>query len=367
LPQGAQHNHIQSRWNLALESTAKLHHYRTWADLCGVLYWAGLPAAEKALIARIRKAAGRTPLPAVGIGDDCAVLNLPRGHEALLTTDFSLEGVHFRRDWHSPESIGYRCLARGLSDIAAMGGEPRAAFLSLALPPQLPQSWVDRFLQSLLRLARKFETALAGGDTAESPGGVLADIVVLGSVPRGRAVLRSGARPGDRIFVTGQVGGSAAALDLLLCNPRKELQETELQAHFFPLPRIAVGRFVRQKRLVSAMIDLSDGLSTDLAHICEQSGVGAEVFQTAIPRASIGKTRAQVDLQFALHGGEDYELLFTAPPSRRVPSLIEDVPVTEIGKITRSKRLTLRNNSGKATRLDPHGWEHFRPQKPRVT
>src|SRR5438270_9225571 len=136
-----------------------------------------------------------------GIGDDCAVLRLLPRHEFLVTTDFTLEGIHFRRNWHPPESVGHRCLARGLSDIAAMGGEPVAAFLSLALPGALPQSWVRAFFRGLLRIAEQHHVRLAGGDTAESPNGVLADIVVLGTVPRGQAILRSGARPGDCIFV----------------------------------------------------------------------------------------------------------------------------------------------------------------------
>src|SRR5512140_1758731 len=136
-----------------------------------------------------------------GIGDDCAVLRPPAGDELLVTTDFSLEGVHFRRDWHAPEVVGHRCLTRGLSDIAAMGGEPLAVFLSLALPPALAQSWANGFLKGLLRLAKQFRVPLAGGDTAQSPAGVLADIIVIGSVPKGKAILRSGARPGDRIYV----------------------------------------------------------------------------------------------------------------------------------------------------------------------
>src|SRR5579864_5587534 len=134
-----------------------------------------------------------------GIGDDCAVLRLLAGRDSLVTTDFTLEGIHFRRDWHSPESVGHRCLARGLSDIAAMGGEPVGAFLSLALPRDLPQSWVGRFTRSLISLAEKYGVTLAGGDTAESPDGILADIVVVGAVPKGKAVMRSGARPGDGI------------------------------------------------------------------------------------------------------------------------------------------------------------------------
>ena len=153
-----------------------------------------MPLKEKQIIDRIRQKVGLFSRGAgIGIGDDCAVLRLPAGHEALVTTDFSLEGVHFRREWHLADSIGHRCLARGLSDIAAMGGVPRAAFLSLALPPDLPQGWVDGFVGGLLKLAKRYSVVLAGGDTAQSPDGVLADIMVLGSVPAGKAILRSGA------------------------------------------------------------------------------------------------------------------------------------------------------------------------------
>ena len=159
---------------------------------------------------------GRSRGLIAGIGDDCAVLQLPPAHEALVTTDFSLEGIHFRRDWHPPEIVGHRCLTRGLSDIAAMGGEPVAAFLSLALPRDLSQAWVARFLNGFLRLARQFKVPLAGGDTAESPAGILADIVVLGSVPRGKAILRSGARPADRIYVSGELGAAAATLTFMV-------------------------------------------------------------------------------------------------------------------------------------------------------
>src|SRR2546428_10872484 len=143
-----------------------------------------LPLAEKALIARIRRQALGGGGVIAGIGDDCAVLRIPPGHEALVTTDFTLEGIHFRREWHPPESVGHRCLARGLSDIAAMGGEPLAAFLSLALPKKLPQKWVDDFMRGLLKLASQFVVTLAGGDTSQSPSGVLADVTVVGSVPK---------------------------------------------------------------------------------------------------------------------------------------------------------------------------------------
>ena len=276
----------------------------------------------------------------------------------LVTTDFSLEGVHFRREWHPAETVGHRCLTRGLSDIAAMGGIPVAAFLSLALPQNLPQAWVDQFVKGLLKLADKFNVSLAGGDTAQSSGEILADIVVIGSVPKGKAIRRSGARAGDRVYVTGALGGAAATLKLLFSG--RKLRPADFPRHFHPTPRIEVGHFLLQKELASAMIDLSDGLSNDLAHICEESGVGAEIHAPAIPRASIGKPDHEVELQFALHGGDDYELLFTAPRGKRVPAVIAGVDITQIGHIAGHKRLVLWNEQGAASELRPKGWEHFK-------
>jgi thiamine-monophosphate kinase len=311
------------------------------------------------LISRIRGRATRRRGVATGIGDDCAVLQIPPGNQALVTTDFSLEGVHFRREWHPAEAVGHRCLTRGLSDIAAMGGVPVAAFLSLALPQTLPQSWVDQFVKGLLKLADKYNVSLAGGDTAQSPGGVLADIVVVGSVPKGRAIRRSGARAGDRVYVTGALGGAAATLKLLFSG--RKLRPADFPRHFHPTPRIEVGQFLLQKGIASAMIDLSDGLSTDLGHICEESGVGAEIQSPAIPCASIEKPAHEVDLQFALHGGDDYELLFTAPRGKRVPTAIAGVDITQIGHIARHKHVILMNDQGVGSELRPQGWEHFKP------
>jgi thiamine-monophosphate kinase len=294
----------------------------------------------------------------MGIGDDCAILQILPGHQTLVTTDFSLEGVHFRREWHPAEAIGHRCLTRGLSDIAAMGGIPVAAFLSLALPQTLPQAWVDQFLKGLLKLADRFNVSLAGGDTAQSPGGILADIVVVGSVPKGKAIRRSGARTGDRIYVTGALGAAAATLKLLFAG--RKLRPADFPRHFHPTPRIEIGRFLLEKGLASAMIDLSDGLSTDLGHICEESGVGAEIHAPAIPRASIGKPTREVELQSALNGGDDYELLFTAHPGKHVPSRIAGIPITQIGHITKDKHVLVMNEDGVASELRPKGWEHFK-------
>jgi thiamine-monophosphate kinase len=279
------------------------------------------------------------------------MLQVPHGHQLLVTTDFSLEGVHFRRNWHPPESVGHRCLARGLSDIAAMGGEPLAAFLSLALPAKLPQRWVNGFLRGFLALAKKYRVPLAGGDTAQSPAGVLADIIVVGSAPKGTAVLRSGAYPGDSLYVTGELGGSALLLERLLRGSLKKPQPGRYPAHFFPTPRLSAGQALRERKLAAAMIDLSDGLSTDLRHLCDESGVGARIYAERLPVAG-----GSPNLRFALHGGEDYELLFAA--RGKVPSHISDVPVTRIGEITPGRRIVLLER-GKERGLPARGWEHF--------
>ena len=330
-----------------------------------------MPLPERALIdeirrmaeARSRRRSARTRNSGnaliAGIGDDCAVLRPQADRDLLVTTDFSLEGIHFRRDWHPAESVGHRCLARGFSDIAAMGGEPVAVFLSLALPHDLPQSWVGRFVRSLISLAEKHGAHLSGGDTAESPNGILADIVVVGAVPKGKAVLRSGARPGDRIFVSGELGGSAEAVVQMRARPEKKLNPRNYARHFYPEPRIELGRILRERGLASAMIDTSDGLSTDLAHLCEESSVGADLNVALIPLARVGKPAREVGLELALHGGEDYELLFTAPPGKRIPSQIGGVALTQIGCVTRRPKI-LANKANVAYELQPHGWEHFR-------
>jgi thiamine-monophosphate kinase len=334
----------------------------------GILF--PMPLSEKKLIVRIRRSAqvgksvgqssdGQSVV--TGIGDDCAVLRVPSGHELLVTTDFTIENVHFRRDWHPPELVGRRCLTRGLSDIAAMGGEPRAAFLSLAVAADVPQKWVDRFLKGLLELAREFDLPLAGGDTAQAASGIQADIVVVGSVPKGMAVLRSGAKPGEHIYVTGELGGSGAGLaalaQLAKSGPVGAAYLRRGSRQTLPQPRVAVGEWLRRRGVASAMIDLSDGLSTDLGHICEESGVGAEIAAEAIPRSRTGVGKKPVALEFALHGGDDYELLFTS--ARALPRKVAGVQITRIGRTTRSGGMRLIQLNGKTRPLKPGGWEHF--------
>jgi len=295
-------------------------------------------------------------------------LRLKPDEELAVTTDLSIAGRHFRMEWHPSQAVGHRTLARGLSDIAAMGARPVAAFLSLGLPRDLTLShgrgraWVDGFLDGFLALADKYRTPLAGGDLAEAPLAV-ADIVLLGAVPHGRALLRSGARPGDLLCVTGALGGAAAGLELLrkTVNPRRRGRsrfdsDVRLAPHLWPQPRIAQGLWLRQKLGATAAIDLSDGLSTDLNHLCQESEVSAEVDAQSLP------IHTGANLDQALHGGEDYELLFTVRPDTALPRSIAGVPITRIGRITKnhrsSPRVVLLERSGRRPLL-PEGWQHF--------
>jgi thiamine-monophosphate kinase len=272
----------------------------------------------------------------------------------LVTTDLFLEGIHFWREWQPAASVGYKVLARGLSDIAAMGGIPRFAFLSLGLPRGIELGWVDEFFRGFFRLAAKTGVVLAGGDTGASPSGVLADIMVMGEVPRGTAVLRSGARPGDTVWVSGKLGGAARALALLRKGGKISPRQTALQPLFYPRPRLEIGRQLRERGLASAMMDLSDGLSIDLARLCKASGVGARIDEASVPR------HASTPLDMALHGGEDFELLFTVPRAKLsgVPRQLCGVPLSQIGEITKGKDLRLVK--GKSERSLPiRGFEHF--------
>ncbi len=342
----------------------------------------GGETGERALLRSLRALAPRRTRGglSLGIGDDCALLAPRAGEELAVTTDLSIAGRHFRLDWHPAEAVGHRALARGLSDLAAMGARPVAAFLSLGVPreltvPRRGASWVDLFLKGLLALAAEYKTPLAGGDLAESPLAV-ADIVLVGAVPRGKALLRSGAHPGDLLYVTGALGGAACGLQRLADQAAQSSNKKEgkaptapaaqvripkrlaalLAPHLHPQPRIAQGLWLRKRGTASAALDISDGLSTDLAHLCEESGVAAEVDAAALPLAP-GAT-----LQQALHGGEDYELLFTAPAAARLPRAIQGVAITQIGRILKARAgepaITLESENGRAP-LAVRGWEHF--------
>ena len=344
------------------------------------------PSGELALIERIRQRAGTTVGRELrlGIGDDCAIVSPRPGEEMVVTTDFSLEGRHFRRDWHPPASIGHRTLARGLSDLAAMGARPVAAFLSLALPRVVAQdtAWMEGFFDGLLALAKRAPVPLAGGDTAEAPGAeVLADIVLLGAAPAGRALRRDGARPGDRLFCTGLLGGAAAELEATTrahaaAAPAQRLAEApgfsrkvilppNPHPHFYPEPRLDAGQALLRRGLATAAIDLSDGLSTDLAHVCEASGVAAEIESAKLPLHPLAAAlEPEAGLAAALHGGEDYELLFAARPGASVPKRLGGVPLTEIGRCLAPRRgqpvITIIGTDGRRAPLLQSGWEHLR-------
>jgi len=278
----------------------------------------------------------------LGIGDDCAIIR-PSGacQDWLLTTDMVLEDRHFRLSTHPARAVGHRTLARGLSDIAAMGGEPRLALLSMCAGSGTDAGWLDRFFRGFHRLAAATGTVLVGGDMARSDK-FGCDIVVAGVVPPGKALRRDGARPGDRIFVSGRLGGSALGL--------RTMRGAAWKVHLYPQPRLRLGRFLRERLKATAAMDLSDGLSIDLYRLCLASGVAAELDQDP-------PTFRGASLEDALHGGEDYELLFTLSPRTRPPASFQGLELTCIGTIREGEPgLVLF----KGRRLAPGGWDHFR-------
>jgi thiamine-monophosphate kinase len=301
---------------------------------------------------------------AVGIGDDAAVWRARPGYQTILTCDWFLEGTHFS-DRHPPESVGWKCLARAVSDIAAMGAEPRCFLLSLAIPAARTGRWFKGFLAGLRSASRRLNCPIAGGDTTRR-NEILINITVIGECQRGRAVLRSKARPGDAIFVTGRLGEAEYGLRLLSDSSKQaSLSDRRLQKHLYPMPRLAAGTWLAKHRLAGAMMDLSDGLSSDLARLCKASGVGAVVESERLPRVSItvkdpNKNFAAV--QLALHGGEDYELLFTVSPKNltRIPKSIGRLRVTRIGTIKTGSKILLVDQNGGITSLQNSGWDPFR-------
>ena len=296
---------------------------------------------ETDLISLIRRLTqAEAPGLVKGIGDDCAIIRPKAGEDLLVTTDFLLEGVHFLQETHAAADCGWKCMARGLSDIAAMGGAPRYAFVSLALAPWSCGHWVRDFYTGMQRLAQLHGVVIAGGDLTKSDK-VLCDIIVLGAVKRGRALCRGGAKPGDRLYVTGLLGGSALGL--------ATHKGAAWKRHLRPEPRIEAGRMLATRLKAAACMDLSDGLALDLHRLCQESGCSAELNGSLpiFPGASV---------QQALSGGEDYELLFAAPAGRRIPLSIARLPVTEIGRCVKGKpgRILL---DGKP--LPAAGWDPF--------
>jgi thiamine-monophosphate kinase len=305
---------------------------------------------ERAITERLRKAIS---IPAgspvvLGIGDDCAIYR-PRGSadDLLFTSDLFIEDVHFLRETHKPAEAGRKALARSLSDIAAMGGAPRFCLVALSVPAWGSTGagirWVDRFFDGLLGLAAGTGTVLAGGDL--SHGEKLAcDVTVCGAVPRGTALRRDGARPGDEIYISGTLGGSALGLTTRKGKP--------FRRHLHPEPRLSLGEFIRTRLRATSAIDLSDGLSLDLRRLCLASNVNAEIVTPPrFPGAS---------LEQALHGGEEYELLFTVRAGTRVPPQFDGLPLTAIGSMVKGEAGAVRLHG---IPLPPLGYDHFAPSR----
>lgn len=299
------------------------------------------------------------PEKVLGIGDDCAILPSGEG-ELLYSTDMLLEGVHFLRDSASPEDIGWKSLAVNLSDIAAMGGVPEATFLSIALPKDAQGDWAERFIAGYAELSKRFNIPLLGGDTTSSLHDIAVNVGVLGRAPCGKSVRRSGALVGHAIFVTGFLGDSAAGLQAILNGWEKTPVVTSLiSSHIKPTPRLHEGYALMNTGLIGAMMDVSDGVASDLRHILEESGVGAQVFLDKIPMSDNLKficNKYKLDsYALAVGGGEDYELLFTAPEC--IEECV-DFPVYKIGEIIEENTFRWLKD-GIDTDLNIKGFNHF--------
>jgi len=325
-----------------------------------------MKTSEADLIRKLRgiasESSARTGV-ALGIGDDAAIFTPRRGCQTILTCDWFLEGTHFLRDKHPADAVGWKCLARAVSDVAAMGGEPRCFLLSLALPESLTGRWLNEFLGGLRRAARRFRCPLAGGDTTRRRE-ICINITVVGEVRSGRAILRSGARAGDIIFVSGRLGEAELGLQLLRSAGRINKKDAVLKKHLYPQPRVALGQWLAKNRLASAMMDLSDGLSADLPRLCAASGVGARIEALKIPaaRANAQRVAKSFDaLDLALNGGDDYELLFTVRPgkARRLPRAFRGIPLKAIGEIIPGRCLKLVQLNGQEEPLHARGWDPF--------
>jgi thiamine-monophosphate kinase len=325
---------------------------------------------EREIISRIRRqsSAGQESLLA-GIGDDCAVFRTGLNRLNLVTTDTLVQGVHFDLSWHPADKLGRKAAAVNISDIAAMGGIPRFALLSLALPADLPGQWLDGFLSGFLGLLAEYAVVLIGGDTVGSSQGIVLSVTVLGEAAEGLVLARSGARSGDLVMVSGFLGEAAAGLDLCRLGLGKESRWQPLvSAHLDPVPQVGLGRELAASGLVHAMMDISDGLATDLAHICAESRVGAVVEGAALPLSPLLQEAAVVcghsALDWALSGGEDYQLLFTVPPEN-VAELQRHIrersgrQLYVVGRIVAGGGVLLEEG-GTVREISYRGYEHFR-------
>ncbi|MBC7220769.1 thiamine-phosphate kinase [Candidatus Bipolaricaulota bacterium] len=326
---------------------------------------------EFPVIERMAEIVGRTrPDVAVGIGDDAAALDLGGEDLILLTVDSQVEGRHFVRDRTEPQLLGRRLLAVNASDIAAMGGRPTHAVVSVVLPPELELAWVEALCTGLALEADQLGIGVVGGNVARSGDGIVLDLALVGRVARGRLLTRGGAKVGDLVLVTGALGEAAAGLYL---SEHPEVAEADREAllarHLAPTPRVAEGQLIAASGLATAMIDLSDGLAGDVAHVCDRSGVGVRIHAPSLPvspgvervAARMGKQRWEL----ALFGGEDFELVFTVPPdaadglAARV-SAEAGTPASVVGEVLPAgagRWLVLPD--GHEVPLEPRGFTHF--------
>ena len=316
-----------------------------------------------------------------GIGDDAAVIRSTGGKDSLVTTDLLIEAIDFKRDSITPELLGHKALAVSLSDIAAMGGRARWGFISIGLPEDVWESgFAERFYDGYLELANHYGVELAGGDVSRAPEKIVVDSMLIGECHSGHAVLRRGATPGDQIFVTGFLGDAAAGLRLIERGARvpvasgpKRLEEHSadrlLLRQLRPDPRVGWGILLGEQQLASSMIDISDGLSSDLNHLCNESNMGALIDAARLPIdrlvTEICGRRALDPLMLALHGGEDFELLFTVKPENvhKLPKRVDGVSVTHIGAIKEESHGVKISEGARVWNLEPGGWEHFRKSK----
>ena len=329
-----------------------------------------MPIVEDELIERIRR---RMPSSIggalrLGIGHDAALIR-PKGRDWVVTCDQFLEGVHFLADTHPPVSVGYKALARATSDVVAMAARPRFFLLSLVLPAKRTGTWLDAMVSGMARASKRFGLRLAGGDTARSSdeaGRIGLNLMVLGETARGRGIGRTGARSGDVIYVTGVLGRAQLGLELVMRGLSRQRRYRRLAApHYYPALPLEFALWLGRNELPSAMMDISDGLSTDLTRLCRASGVRARIYADQIPvvtlPGALRRGRKLNALALALHGGEDYGLLFTVPKrmASRIPRVFRRTRITRIGEIERGSGVTIVAPGGEVSPLNPGGWDHF--------
>ncbi len=305
-----------------------------------------------------------------GIGDDCAVIGPYDGHVFLITTDMLVEDIHFVLGKIDPETLGQKAMAVNLSDIAAMGGTPRHGFVSVAVPKSMDVATIHSVYNGMKAMCRKYGVNILGGDTSASPEKLIINVTLIGEAPENEVLYRKGAKPGDKIYVTGTLGDSAGGLKLIRAEVSAPAKEASIliEAHNRPIPFLEAGRIIAGSKLAGAMIDISDGLVSDLRHICHASGVGARLFYSAIP-LSAGVTALAHDngldpYELALYGGEDYRLLITVPSKNcaECESLFErEKPcrLFKVGEITEEKGIRMVMEDSREKALSIRGYDHF--------